>query len=786
MIRGKKIAKGFLSGAGIAFILGALAVGTVAWGDTYVVERKAEWETWAYPKGVVTIGDDGAVTLLPVRKDINACLNAEDFEHIRVETGEMIRGGIKSAGSNEAAARNIIDGDENTWWGPRQADPLKDWRVEVDLGRVVSATKLRLVFAEGAQPFEEYAVYVSNGARLYAASDIVQYTMVGRTTKPNTAYVVEYDLTQGGWEAADAVTSPTWMYAMDAQQVQYIRFVANAKSQNPGLAEVELYTIGDNLALGIIDRGGSWEAGLVIGPRLAISDGDLTTYWQVKMLPDTDWQEEGIWCTWDLGATFWVDRIHMLSGPYRFATTHFDNYPQGYILRVSDGSRTPSGKINYHDLVDVDNNAEPHRFTFRHVFPQRPVRHIFFRHAHGTGTVGSRGQGGANFFEVQVYGEGYPVEAVMESGLIDLGQVAGDHRSKNITGLAWKGDTPPGTSIEIRTATGDSLEEAIHYFDQAGKEISEKKWTRTPEKYRGPKKMTLKPGTDWSTFSEVHRTPDGPFLSPSPRRYVRIQAALKTTNVYVTPSLESIALRFSNPLVWNVHGEILPRSVEPDVDTTFTYSVKPTYRPGDRGFDEVMILTPAPVDREQVALRIGTEEWALAQDVRVEGDSLIVGLRVRVRRDSVAVRFIARTNRNSTLVTGFIGDTQQQVWQRIDPVSRGYTTVMAPRLAEREDLIGNIRIDPTVMTPNGDGIHDRVEIRFSVFKVDREADVEIYDLHGRLVRRVLRVPDAGNRYIWDGEDRDRHLVLPGLYLCRIHVHADAGRKTVHRMIGVIY
>ncbi len=147
MIGEEKIAKGFLSGAGLAFLLGALAVGTVAGGDTYVVERKAEWETWAYPKGVVTIGDDGAVTLLPVRKDINACLNAEDFEHIRAETGEMIRGGIKSAGSNEAAARNIIDGDENTWWGPRQADPLKDWRGGVGLGGLGSAPKRRVGFA---------------------------------------------------------------------------------------------------------------------------------------------------------------------------------------------------------------------------------------------------------------------------------------------------------------------------------------------------------------------------------------------------------------------------------------------------------------------------------------------------------------------------------------------------------------------------------------------------------------------------------------------------------------
>ena len=41
-----------------------------------------------------------------------------------------------------------MDGDEATFWEPNPADPLSDWVLEIDLGRLVSATKVILRFAE--------------------------------------------------------------------------------------------------------------------------------------------------------------------------------------------------------------------------------------------------------------------------------------------------------------------------------------------------------------------------------------------------------------------------------------------------------------------------------------------------------------------------------------------------------------------------------------------------------------------------------------------------------------
>ncbi|OPX31561.1 MAG: hypothetical protein B1H40_03780, partial [Candidatus Latescibacteria bacterium 4484_181] len=56
---------------------------------------------------------------------------------------EELRGGIKTAGSNLKDAPNILDGDVND---PK--DDLQDWFIEVDLGRVVLADTIRLIFPD--------------------------------------------------------------------------------------------------------------------------------------------------------------------------------------------------------------------------------------------------------------------------------------------------------------------------------------------------------------------------------------------------------------------------------------------------------------------------------------------------------------------------------------------------------------------------------------------------------------------------------------------------------------
>ncbi|MCK5328547.1 MAG: gliding motility-associated C-terminal domain-containing protein, partial [Candidatus Latescibacteria bacterium] len=135
-------------------------------------------------------------------------------------------------------------------------------------------------------------------------------------------------------------------------------------------------------------------------------------------------------------------------------------------------------------------------------------------------------------------------------------------------------------------------------------------------------------------------------------------------------------------------------------------------------------------------------------------------------------------------------------WQRVDAgnatdeVAGSSMRVLLTSLPGRGDLIGNVFIEPDVITPNGDGVNDRMDLAFSVFKVDRDRRVtaRIYDVGGIPVRRIGDWRGASRNYeaIWDGRDEEGDLVSPGLYLLRIEVDGDAGDKMVSKVVSVVY
>ena len=760
--------------------------------DVYTINTKAQWSTWKWPKGVVHVTEEGEVQLTYIRKGINAAANAGEFVH-RNAKGEEVRGGIGSGGSGLRDGPNILDGDPSTYWKPSEGDVLKDWWIGVDLGRVVSATKIRLVFPDtpDARPFEQFTVYVSPGIRPVPGEDMFKFEVAGRTTKPNTEQVVEYELAYE--QSTDPRGTPV-PYALDALPVQYIDFVAHAKTPNAALVEMEVEALGDNIALGTLQRGGSWVPGAG-SPNDAVFDGDMHTWSQIKILTEQEWESGGAYFVWDLGALFWVDQIQVLGAPRGWAGTRLGGwvtYLEGYLIRTSDGSKTPAGHIDYETIIDVDNNAAPNRYFFKHVFPPRRIRYVFFRHAHGGGMKDSRGGGGANIHEIQFYGQGTPCGATLESDLIDLGALAGDGKPKNIAAIQWIGHTPSDTRIEIRTSSGDALREEARYYDQGGKEITRAKWEKTPKSRRGPKEVTWMPGSDWSDFSPIYRHSGDRFLSPSPRRYLRFQIQLLSDDPEAAPSLSALSIEYVVPLLKQVLGWVEPQSVVADRDTLFTYSIVPVVAPGDPGYDRVLIRLPCPLSETgRVALNIDGRDMA-PDSVYTSGDSLFVELPVRIRRQHVDLLFPSRVLPFSTVFEAFVGNSERPTaWQRVDPAERGATTVSVPSLAESSDLIGNLLLQPRTITPNGDGCNDEMTIRFSVLKVEKIPEVTIHDLQGEVIKK-LTVQDVRSegqptwKATWDGRNAYGDHVHPGLYLCRIHLPAQAGHRTVARTIGVIY
>ena len=81
----------------------------------------------------------------------------------------------------------LIDGDSSTFWQPETGDALKQWYVDIDLGRAVLARQIRLRFPDepGAKPLQQFTVYISTGSRIQATEDVFEFEPVYRTTQPN-------------------------------------------------------------------------------------------------------------------------------------------------------------------------------------------------------------------------------------------------------------------------------------------------------------------------------------------------------------------------------------------------------------------------------------------------------------------------------------------------------------------------------------------------------------------------------------------------------------------------
>ncbi|MDP6702883.1 MAG: hypothetical protein QGH25_24735, partial [Candidatus Latescibacteria bacterium] len=104
-------------------------------------------------------------------------------------------------------------------------------------------------------------------------------------------------------------------------------------------------------------------------------------------------------------------------------------------------------------------------------------------------------------------------------------------------------------------------------------------------------------------------------------------------------------------------------------------------------------------------------------------------------------------------------------------------------------LIDDLQLSSPVVTPNGDGLNDRLDISFVAFKVENIApQVRLYDLVGGLVSTLAPTAVAGARYsyTWSGDRADGTIARPGIYLCRIDLDADAGGDAVMRTLSVAY
>ncbi len=735
----------------------------------------AAWSAWNLPEGLIEFDAQGGLHLVRYDGRIDAVATARSYQHLTKERG-VRRGGIWQVGSGAATAARAIDGDVSTYWQPSARDGLLDWRIEVDLGRAVLAQEVVLRFPDepGARPFRQFDVYVSSGNRFRGRSDdVFIHQQIYETTLPNRATEIRIPLS---FELADTLIALDEAVDVESLKnflpVQYVRLEASALSEEAALAEIEVRGMGGNVGPGALARGGAIKGGERASSLFNAIDGDMDTRVSLRRGPivDNSWRASGMWLQVDLGAEFWVDRLFLSPLRSIFALSTAQRL-------LVEGENAGLSTFLVED--DIVGNYDHFFYAFR----PRKIRHLIF---HSLDEV----DWGGSIDEFMIYATGHPAEVVLRSDYIDLGQIAGDRRAKAISNLSWDAEVPLGTRIQLRSRSGDSLREEYTFYDRKGDIITQRTWNSTPKVLRGPIDSAVVVSDDWDEWSNVYQVSGESFKSRTPARLVQLEAILATDDPQVAPVLRHLALHFSGALVQEALGRVLPRQVEANQPVRFSYVLWPQSDGDDRGFNRLRMVVPGPVDRADIALAIGSAP-VQPVDAFVEADSLLyVELPSAVRTDSLRIDFVARVLQNATQFAVHLGhELEPTIWQAVTPLERHADVVFTPGLVGRGPTIDDLDITPMVVTPNGDGVNDRIAIRFVVLNVQgSQPRVRICDLSGARIAELER--GGGGRgvaeYSWDGRDQAGRPVAPGLYICAVEIEANAQTVRAARSIAVVY
>ena len=576
------------------------------------------------------------------------------------------------------------------------------------------------------------------------------------------------------------------------------------RRERPRLAELEVWGDGDEILGGTLIRGGAIltleeaNAPLILDSDL-VSNTSLYTYLYVPG------QDELVV---DLGSSYWVDSQRM-AVTFRPAA-HAVNFRE-YQLDFSDGQRQPDGspvwtvvkQIEHEEFGFYVNGYVPasSMLVYRHDFDLIKAR--FFRLLWDV----KRGDRRSVYLaEMQLFGSGYQPEVWLESDNIEM------PGSRNLTEISWEADTPPATQVVLQTKTGNTLiSDTLYYKDDGellgrGEAGSKKYYSRAYKKSQGEKKLHFEEGPDWSPLSERYEDSSGSKItSPAPRKIVTVRATLLSDDPDTAATLHSIRLSFSDPIARRLLGEVMPTRVEAlGVEHPFSLYVKVDTL--EQQFDELLVGAPSGMvlgEGDDVEERVHLfSGLAAADELREAGELQVLGY-----GDSLHVKFpllesgveVLRLDFPATLYSSggrlkaSLRNSDSEFWQQIDVGDASdevaSNTLIVVAQPESKELFRELNISPRVASPNGDGINDEVVAEFTVvlLGVSEAVEMEIYDLSGRLVRRLIdqREASAGRyRIAWDGTDDSGHLAPPGVYAVRLGLDADtdgAGLDETHAM-----
>ena len=571
-------------------------------------------------------------------------------------------------------------------------------------------------------------------------------------------------------------------------------------------------------------------------------DGDINTF-SISRGYTAGGGKGGVWgefYTLDLGAQIPVDRFVLVPpdgvDPY-FQDPYRPNYKfNQYQLTASNDKALVESQVetaggvqgvecacpDYYQPLDiplasVNQNFDP---VINVTFPLQYLR--FLRMRLIPDSFGSFNRFAIADFEV--YGRGFVPKATWESAVIDLGQVV--NLGRVVLGISkWRreGDrlvaapeAEVGVQVKIKTGL-DPTPIAYHSYNDLGEpvEVSQAAyegmkprvwpWDPAAVDWQGPISDDRQ---NWSFRSAPIRS-SGEHPRVPRGRYLQVQVLMETQSLWEFARVDSVGIEAAPLLAERVVGEVAvlgalqPQGhlvqVQAGEPTEFLYDIRADFAAkGQVGFDAVRVLTPATAQFK--GLWMGEPLVPVTEDsVVAEARGFVVYLPQRVSQaNGKRLRLQLETavyGASEELGAEIFERTAPSVLQEVEAgdVSPELGTDQLRVVASGASLLtvlGKVEARPPVITPQGDGINDRVQIGYTLFRVlvAAQVKVEVYTLGGGRVWRLQAGTQRAGAHVveWDGRDDQGKMVAPGMYLARVQVETDQGVLAKVLPIAVAY
>ena len=514
---------------------------------------------------------------------------------------------------------------------------FENWYIDIDLGRLVAVSRivLRFVDPEVGEPFRQVRILGTASDQRDAPLSLIERTIVPNEDQTvlefdldpddegffRQLHIVRIAITDSRFDKFRTVSEAEFMALPAGDQGGIDYHIVNAagsetkvdedifsqvdpqrqgrliyyQRERPRLADIEVWSQGDNIALGIIDGGGSVDLTGIFAGTPGFDGRYETNYLQLVWSPDPRFDNRGV-LTLDLGARFWLSYFRMVGGIHGI---------DEMVLRASDGTRDSNGNLKWEEIHRQQGGTVEQGFDellqVRYLSSQ-----IFSDHAGRAGGYNT----GDRIREFQLFGQGAPSEVTLTSPMIELPSAVLLGR------IEWEADIPDPdiAQVEIRTRTGDRLIEETEYYGSGGEPKTEAEYNKLPKGFQGPVVARVKPGGGWSSWSQRYATPGELVTSPSPRRYMQIQARLLSTDPEVVASLRTVQVQFTPPVAGRTLAEIWPSEVPFGEERDFALFINPSFvedQPGgppSRRFDEIMIDADPIPELEITEVHLGDEQ----------------------------------------------------------------------------------------------------------------------------------------------------------------------------------